>query len=331
MKVALLDDYQGVALDHLARAGSEPRARYDVFEDHVDDPDVLVTRLRPYEAVVAMRERTPFGRDVLSRLPNLELLVTTGPRNAVIDEAACAEFGITLCGTGGSVQSTAELTWALILAAARHLPEEVANVRGGGWMTTVGTDLHGATLGLLGLGRIGSMVATVGSAFGMRLVAWSQNLTRERCAEFGAELVEREQLFEQADFLSVHLVLSERTRGLVGGTELARMKPTAWLVNTSRGPICDEAALAAACAGGIDRRRRTGRVRRRAAPRRSSLPDAAECDRHAAHRLRLRQRLHDLLPPHRRGHHRLPRRPPRPSRDPVMTASCRQRSHRSVP
>jgi len=250
MRVALLDDYQGVALHYLGLVDADPRVHYDAFGDHLVDLDDLVARLEPYEAIVAMRERTPFGRDLLARLPNLRLLITTGMGNAVIDTEACRELGITLCGTSGSVQSTAELTWALILAGLRHLPTEVANVRSGGWMTTVGTDLHGATLGLLGLGRIGAMVATVGNAFGMRTIAWSQNLTDERCAEVGVERVGRDELFARSDVLSVHLVLSARTRGLVGTAELAAMKTTAWLINTSRGPICDEDALARACADG---------------------------------------------------------------------------------
>lgn len=249
MRVAVLDDYQGIALDLLARlAPADPRVQYEAFGDHLDDVDALVRRLELFDAVVAMRERTPFPRAVLERLPALRLLVTTGPRNAVVDVDACDALGITVCGTGGSVQSTAELTWALILAAARHVPTEVANVRAGGWMTTVGSDLHGATLGLLGLGRIGAMVAKVGAAFGMELVAWSQNLTADRCASLGATLVSKDELFARSDFLTVHLVLSERTRGLVGAAELSTMKPTAWVVNTSRGPICDEDALAGACA-----------------------------------------------------------------------------------
>ena len=247
MRVALLDDYQGVALDLLP---PDERVSYDSFADHLVELDALADRLAPYEIVVAMRERTPFSAALLDRLPNLKLLVTTGMRNAAIDEAACAARGITLCGTSGDVRSTAELTWALILAAARHLPTEVANVRSGGWMTTVGTDLYGATLGLAGLGRIGAMVGAVGKAFGMEVIAWSQNLDAVRCAEVGAELVSRDDLFRRSDFLSVHLVLSERTRHLVGPVELAAMKRTAWLVNTSRGPICDEEALATACAAG---------------------------------------------------------------------------------
>ncbi len=250
MRVAVLDDYQNVALTSADWSVLAGRAEVTPFVHHISDDDELVATLEPFEAVVAMRERTPFPRTVLERLPNLKLLVTTGPRNAVIDPADCAELGITYCGTGGSVASTAELTWALILACARHIPTEIAAVRNGGWMTTVGTDLQGATLGLLGLGRIGGMVARVGQAFGMSLIAWSQNLTAERCAEVGATLVTRDELFARSDFLTVHLVLSERTTSLVGEADLRAMKPTAWLINTSRGPICDEAALARACAEG---------------------------------------------------------------------------------
>ncbi|MPY95068.1 MAG: D-2-hydroxyacid dehydrogenase family protein [Acidimicrobiia bacterium] len=244
----MLDDYQGVALELGDWSALDGRVEVQVFREHLADEDALVEALQRFEIVVAMRERTPFPRAVLERLPKLELLVTTGNRNAAIDVAACADHGVTLCGTGGSVESTAELTWALILACARHLPEEVANVRGGGWMSTVGADLGGRTLGLCGLGRIGALVARVGTAFGMELIAWSQNLTPERCAELGATLVDKEELFRRADVLSVHLVLSERTTGLVGERELRLMKPTAILVNTSRGPICDEEVLARACA-----------------------------------------------------------------------------------
>jgi len=249
-KLAILNDYQRVALTAADWSGLGGRVDITVFDHHIADPDELVAALEPFEIVVAMRERTAFPRPVLERLGNLELLVTTGPRNAVIDAGDCAALGITYCGTGGSVHSTAELTWALILACARHLPAEIASVRAGGWMTGVGTDLHGATLGLLGLGRIGAMVARVGQAFGMDLIAWSQNLTAERCAEVGARLVTRDELFAASDFLTIHLVLSDRTRSLVAEPELRSMKPTAWLINTSRGPICDEEALARACAEG---------------------------------------------------------------------------------
>jgi phosphoglycerate dehydrogenase-like enzyme len=249
-RVAILDDYQGVALRSADWSALDGRVEVHVFEEHLDDEEALVEALQPFAIVVAMRERTPFGRAVLERLGNLELLVTTGNRNAVIDVDACRALGVTYCGTGGELHSTAELTWALILACARHLPTEVANVRGGGWMTTVGADLYGRTLALCGLGRIGGLVARVGAAFGMDLIAWSQNLTAERAAEFGAELVPKDELFRRADVLTVHLVLSDRSRGVVGERELRLMKPSAILVNTSRGPLCDEDALARACAEG---------------------------------------------------------------------------------
>jgi phosphoglycerate dehydrogenase-like enzyme len=249
-RVAVLDDYQNVAMSSADWSTLQGRAEVVVFNDHIADDDGLVEALGGFEVVVAMRERTPFPRAILERLDDLELLVTTGMRNAAIDAQACADLGIAHCGTDGQVQSTAELTWALILACARHLPRELATVESGGWMTTVGTDLYGSTLGLCGLGRIGAMVAAVGAAFGMELIAWSQNLTAQRCEELGVELVSRQELFERSDFVSVHLVLSERTRGLIGEPELRAMKNTAWLINTSRGPICDEEMLARACAQG---------------------------------------------------------------------------------
>jgi phosphoglycerate dehydrogenase-like enzyme len=247
-RVAVLDDYQSVALDLADWSPLHGRADVEVFHDHLDDEDALVDRLQPFDVVVAMRERTAFPRSVVQRLPALRLLVTTGPFNAAVDLAACRDRGVVVSGTGGDRYGTRDLTWALILAGARHLPTEAAYVRSGGWMTTVGTDLHGAVLGLCGLGRIGAMVAQVGQAFGMELVAWSQNLTAERASELGAELVSKDELLRRSDVLTIHLVLSERTRGLVGEAELRSMKPSAFLVNTSRGPICDEDALARACA-----------------------------------------------------------------------------------
>ena len=243
IQVAVLDDYQRVAGRMVDWPAVVPGAAVTFFADHEADADRLVARLARFEAVVAMRERTPFPRSLLARLPRLRLLVTTGMRNASIDLAAAAELGITVCGTAGSGTSTAELTWALILALVRHLPAEDAAVRAGGWQHTVGGDLAGARLGVLGLGNIGRRVAAVGLAFGMDVIAWSQNLTAEAAAAAGARRVEREELFREADVLTVHVVLSERTRGLVGRAELAAMKPTAYLVNTSRGPVVDEAAL----------------------------------------------------------------------------------------
>lgn len=241
-RIALLDDYQDVART-MADWSRVPDAEIVAFNDHVDEADALVARLAGFDVVVAMRERTAFPRSVFERLPDLRLLVTTGTRNAAIDLAAAQAHGVVVSGTYGIVSNTVELTWALILAAARRLPDEIAAVRAGGWQQSVGRDLAGHTLGLLGLGNIGTAVARVGAAFGMNVVAWSANLTDERAAAAGARRVERDELLRVADVVSVHLVLSERTRHLVDADALASMKPTALLVNTSRGPIVDEAAL----------------------------------------------------------------------------------------
>ena len=214
--------------------------------------DDAARSLHAFEIVCAMRERTAFPAELLDRLPNLRLLVTTGMRNASIDLEAAAARGVTVCGTEAAGTPTAELAWGLILALARHIPEEDAKVRAGGWQSTVGTGLAGKTLGIVGLGRLGSAVARIGTAFGMRLVAWSENLTAERAAECGAELVSKDELLRTADVVTIHLVLSDRTRGLIGERELGLMKPTAFLVNTSRGPIVDEAALVAALEAASD-------------------------------------------------------------------------------
>lgn len=250
LAVAVLDDYQGVAERMGPWERLAGRVEVHAYRDHLADRAALVERLRDYEVIVAMRERTTLDRSLVEQLPRLRLVVTAGAHNAVIDVAACAERGVTVCGTGGVGHGTAELTWALILAAARHLPEEVANMRSGRWMTTVGTDLHGARLGVIGLGRLGGQVAGIGLAFGMDVVAWSENLTEQRCAEVGVAKVTRDELLSSSDFVTIHLVLSERSRGLIGERELALLKPSAWLVNTSRGPICDEEAIVSACAQG---------------------------------------------------------------------------------
>ncbi|MEO3430370.1 D-2-hydroxyacid dehydrogenase family protein [Pelagibius sp. CAU 1746] len=246
MKIALLDDYQGVALSSADWSAVHAKAAVTVFRDTIVDPDALVARLCDFEVVCIMRERTPFPRALLERLPKLKLLVTTGHRNASVDVAAAKELGIAVSGTPSSAHAAAELTWALIMAAARRLDMENRSFRAGGWQAGLGRDLNGATLGVVGLGRLGSLVAGYGRAFGMRVVAWSQNLTPARAAECGAEAVEKDTLFGQADFITLHLKLSERSRGLVGARELALMKPDAWLVNTSRGPIVDRSALLAA-------------------------------------------------------------------------------------
>ena len=242
-RIAVLDDYQYVAASFADWSQLPEPVEVVEFSSSVGDEDRLVTRLQPFDVLVAMRERTPFPRRVLDRLPQLRLLVTTGMRNAAIDLAAARELGITVCGTGAHPSGTAELTWALILAVARHVPQEDASVRAGGWQQTIGLDLAGATLGVIGLGRLGSRVARIGQAFEMDVVAWSANLTDERAAEVGVRRVSKEELLSTSDVVTIHLQLSDRTRGLIGREELSRMKPSAILVNTSRGPIVDEGAL----------------------------------------------------------------------------------------
>lgn len=241
-RIAVLDDYQQIAhtFADWSRVGD---AEVVAFHDHVADEDALAARLAPFDVIVAMRERTPFPRSLLGRLPNLKLLVTAGVRNKSIDVAAAHELGVTVCGTGNEATPAVELTWALILAAARHVAAEDAGMRAGGWQHTVGTDLAGATLGVIGLGRLGERVARIGQAFGMDVIAWSQNLSDERAAEVGARRVEKDVLLRTADVVTIHVVLSARTRGLIGAEEFALMKPTGILVNTSRGPIVDESAL----------------------------------------------------------------------------------------
>jgi phosphoglycerate dehydrogenase-like enzyme len=243
MRVAILDDYQNVALSMADWSDVAGRAEISVFTDHLADQDAVVERLAPFDVVCVMRERTPLPRTVIERLPRLKMIASTGPFNASIDVAAAEEHGIYVSTTGGYVDSTVELTWALILGVARRIVDEGLSVRGGGWQTSVGRQLGGTVLGVLGLGRIGVRVAQVGKAFGMDVIAWSTNLTPEAAEQSDATYVSKDELFSRADVLTIHLVLSERSRGLVGATELGLMKPTALLVNTSRGPLVDESAL----------------------------------------------------------------------------------------
>ena len=245
MKIAILDDYQDLAL-RIADWSVLEGAEITVFNDTISDESALVARLESFAVIGAMRERTPFPRSLQEKLPNLELLVTTGMRNASIDLEAAAELDITVSGTGGVGHPTAELTWGLILALCRSIPLEHEAMRRGGWQTTLGLDLKDRTLGVIGLGRLGSQVARVGNAFGMNVVAWSENLTAERAAECGATLLDKETLVSTADVITLHLVLSERSRGTIGPRELALMKPTAVLINTSRGPIVEQWALVSA-------------------------------------------------------------------------------------
>jgi len=241
MRIAILDDYQGIALK-LADWSSIPgRPEIKVFTDHVFDLDKLVERLLPYNIVCILRERTPMASALIERLPNLKLIASTGSRNAAIDLEAARKHRVDVVHTGYSSTPTIEFTWALILAIARNITVENASMRSGGWQTGVGSDLRGKTLAVLGLGNVGGPVAEIGKAFGMRVIAWSPNLTSERAS--GVQLVSKADLFRKADFLTVHLVLSPKTRGIIGVAELALMKRSSYLINTSRGPLIDETAL----------------------------------------------------------------------------------------
>jgi phosphoglycerate dehydrogenase-like enzyme len=249
-RIAILDDYQGVALRQADWKSLPADAAVVVFRDHLADPEAVAARLAGFDVVMALRERTPFPRGLLERLPRLRLLVTAGMRNAAIDLRAAAERGIVVCGTAGLPYPTAELAWGLVLALMRRIPLEDRATREGRWQETVGLGLNGKTLGVLGLGTLGSRVARFGRAFEMTVLAWSQNLTAERAAEVGATLVGKDELLARADVVTNHHVLSERTRSLIGARELQRMERTAYLVNTSRGPIVDEAALVRALGEG---------------------------------------------------------------------------------
>ena len=249
-RVALLDDYQGVALSMADWKSLPAGTEVAVFKDHLSDESAVAKRLADFDIVMALRERTPFTRTLLERLPKLKLLITAGMRNASIDMKAAAERGVVVCGTSGLPYPTAELAWGLILSLMRRIPAEDRATREGRWQTSLGLGLNGKTLGVLGLGTLGSRAARVGKAFEMEVLAWSQNLTAERAKEVGATLVTKDELLARSDIVSIHLVLGERTRGLIGAKELALMKRSAYLINTSRGPIVDEAALVRALGDG---------------------------------------------------------------------------------
>jgi phosphoglycerate dehydrogenase-like enzyme len=249
ISAAILDDFQDVTRSLADWGRLPPHVSLTVFNDHVEG-DVLVRRLEPFDVLVLTRERTPLPRSLVERLPKLKLVVTAGMRNLGIDLAACRDRGVLVCGTGSGSSPTAELAWGLLLALARRIPQEDRALREGRWQTTIGVGLSGKTLAVLGLGRLGTQVAKVGLAFGMDVIAWSQNLTPERAAEAGCVRVEKADLFRLADVLTVHLLLSDRTRGIVGRDELALMKPSAFLINTARAAIVDEAALIDALTSG---------------------------------------------------------------------------------
>ncbi|MFJ2781829.1 D-2-hydroxyacid dehydrogenase family protein [Kitasatospora sp. NPDC087315] len=252
LRCAVLDDFQGVATSIVDWSPVADRVAVTAFREHFGSEDELAEAVADFDIVVTLRERVAFPASLFARLPRLRLLVASGMRNSVIDHAAAREHGVTVCGTASSATPPVELTWALLLGLARGIvPESTALRAGGPWQSTVGADLAGRQLGLLGLGKIGSLVARVGLAFGMEVVAWSQNLTGERAAEVGVlKAASKEELLGGSDFVSVHLALGERTRGLVGAAELALMKPEAYLVNTSRAAIVDQDALLAALTEG---------------------------------------------------------------------------------
>ncbi|WP_404816515.1 D-2-hydroxyacid dehydrogenase family protein [Streptomyces thermolineatus] len=243
VRVAVIDDYAGAAATLGCWADLPDGVEAVFFDDHVTDPDELVERLGPFEAVIAMRERTPFPAALLERLPALRLLVTTGMHNAAVDIDAARDLGVTVCGTRLKPYPAAEMTWALILGLMKRTCAEDAALRSGVWQTGVGGDLDGAVLGVVGLGKLGSRVAAVGRAFGMEVLAWSQNLTPERAAREGARAVSKEELLRRSDVVTLHLRLSGRTRSVLSGPDLRLMKPTAYLVNTSRAPLVEEEAL----------------------------------------------------------------------------------------
>ena len=250
IKLAVLDDYQSVALEAADWSLIEPAVAISVFDKHLGDADAVVRALDEFDIIVAMRERTPFPQNVLDRLPRLRLLATTGMRNQAIDLVAARKQGVDVCGTPMLGYPAAEHTWALILALVKQIPAENLSMHRGGWQGSLSTGLQNNTLGILGLGKLGLQVARVGLAFGMKVQAWSTNLTPERCAECGVVFASREELFATSDIVTVHLLLSDRTRGLIGATEFQMMKPTAYLVNTSRGPIVQESALITALQAG---------------------------------------------------------------------------------
>lgn len=246
MKIAVLDDYQNVAREFADFTPLEADHDVTIFNEHLGDRDAVVAALADYDVIAAMRERTVFDRATLEKLPNLKFMVTTGNRNASIDMDYLKERGIPCASTGGRLQTTPELAWGLILAVARNIPTEDRNVREGRWQSTVGLDMQDKTLGIIGLGRLGREMARIGQAFRMNVIAWSQNLTAASAEEVGVRRVEKDQLFREADVLTIHYKLSERSQGLVDKAAIDLMKSTAILVNTSRGPIVDYQALAAA-------------------------------------------------------------------------------------
>jgi phosphoglycerate dehydrogenase-like enzyme len=244
LRCAILDDYQSVALKLADWGKVKDRVEIKVFNEHLGDPDKVIAALQGFQIIVAMRERTGFPKNVIDALPDLKLLITTGMRNASIDTEAAKARGVTVCGTGTFGNPTSGVAIGLMLELTRRIGFENARLHAGApWQTTIGLDLEGMTLGIVGLGKLGARTATIAKAFGMKVLAWSQNLTAEKCREAGVDYASKDELFRRSDFITIHVVLSGRTRGLIGAAELDLMKPSAFLINTSRGPIVDEAAL----------------------------------------------------------------------------------------
>ena len=246
-RCAILDDYQNIALSMADWSKVSGDLEIKVFNAHLGAADKVIAALQGFDIVCAMRERTAFPRAVIEKLPQLKLLITTGLRNASIDVAAAKERGVVVCGTPAVGSPTSGIAVGLTLELTRRIGYENARMKAGvPWQTTIGMDLEGLTLGVLGLGKLGARTAKIAQAFGMKVIAWSQNLTPEKCAEIGVGYVAKEDLFRQSDIVTIHVVLSQRTRGLVGAMELGLMKPSAYIINTSRGPIIEETALLAA-------------------------------------------------------------------------------------
>ncbi|QES88503.1 D-2-hydroxyacid dehydrogenase family protein [Rhizosphaericola mali] len=243
INVAVLDDYQNVSRLFADWSDIEDQINLTVFNKHIQDMEELIKILLPFEIISVMRERTPLTNDILNQLPNLKLIISTGARNASIDLEAASKLGIEIRNTGYVANGAPELTWALLMAVARKIPQENNNVQNGKWQTTIGTDLAGKTIGIVGLGNIGAKIAAYAKAFDMNVIAWSEHLTAEEASSKSAKLVNKNELFATADFVTLHLVLSDRSRGIVGKNELESMKPSAYLINTSRGPLIDENAL----------------------------------------------------------------------------------------
>ncbi len=250
MQIAILDDFQNVARTFGDFGRLAGRADVTAFHDHLSDEDALVERLAPFDAVLLMRERTPFPRSLIERLPQLRLIVTSGMVNRSLDLDAAKERGIVVCGTATNASGTVQVTFALLLALFQQITTVDRDMREGRWQTGVGAEVSGKTLGVLGLGRIGTRVVQIAKAFGMHVIAWSPHMTAERAEAAGAEFATKDDLFARSDAVSVHLVLGDSTRGLVGAREFALMKKTAYFINTSRGPIADEDALLAALRDG---------------------------------------------------------------------------------